>query len=206
MSAERLAASLREVAEGQALSHDIACEMLRSDGEILRELLATARILKERHHPGVITYSRKVFLPLTNLCRDYCGYCTYRRDPGEPGRAHHDARRSSVGRATRRAARLHRSAFLPRRQTGDALSGDARDFASARLSQHAALSGSHVRAGSAGDVAAATRQSRLVERQLDCTFARKQSEPGPDAGEHQHQSCWRRTRQSGRRTSIPRFA
>ena len=35
--------------------------------------------------PGVITYSRKVFIPLTNLCRDYCGYCTFRRDPGEPG-------------------------------------------------------------------------------------------------------------------------
>ncbi len=33
----------------------------------------------------MITYSRKVFLPLTNLCRDYCGYCTFRRDPGEPG-------------------------------------------------------------------------------------------------------------------------
>jgi 7,8-didemethyl-8-hydroxy-5-deazariboflavin synthase CofG subunit len=26
-----------------------------------------------------------VFLPLTNLCRDYCGYCTFRRDPGDPG-------------------------------------------------------------------------------------------------------------------------
>ena len=26
----------------------------------------------------------KVFVPLTNLCRDYCGYCTFRRDPGQP--------------------------------------------------------------------------------------------------------------------------
>jgi FO synthase len=33
----------------------------------------------------VITYSRKVFIPLTNLCRDYCGYCVFRRDPGDPG-------------------------------------------------------------------------------------------------------------------------
>jgi FO synthase len=32
-----------------------------------------------------ITYSKKVFIPLTNLCRDYCGYCTFRRDPGQPG-------------------------------------------------------------------------------------------------------------------------
>ncbi len=40
---------------------------------------------RAKFKPGVITYSRKVFLPLTNLCRDYCGYCTFRRDPGEPG-------------------------------------------------------------------------------------------------------------------------
>ena len=43
------------------------------------------RAAKENFKPGVITYSRKVFLPLTNLCRDYCGYCTFRRDPVEPG-------------------------------------------------------------------------------------------------------------------------
>ena len=42
-------------------------------------------LAKEHFKPGVITYSRKVFLPLTNLCRDYCGYCTFRRDPGDPG-------------------------------------------------------------------------------------------------------------------------
>jgi FO synthase len=48
-------------------------------------LLAAARAAKERFKPGVITYSRKVFIPLTNLCRDYCGYCTFRRDPGDPG-------------------------------------------------------------------------------------------------------------------------
>jgi 7,8-didemethyl-8-hydroxy-5-deazariboflavin synthase CofG subunit len=54
------------------------------DGE-LPELLAAARAAKERFKPGIVTYSRKVFLPLTNLCRDYCGYCTFRRDPGDPG-------------------------------------------------------------------------------------------------------------------------
>ena len=32
-----------------------------------------------------VTYSKKVFIPLTNLCRDYCGYCTFRKDPGDPG-------------------------------------------------------------------------------------------------------------------------
>jgi len=52
---------------------------------VLPELLSAARAAKERFKPGVITYSRKVFIPLTNLCRDYCGYCIFRRDPGDPG-------------------------------------------------------------------------------------------------------------------------
>jgi FO synthase len=48
-------------------------------------LLSAARQATQRFKGGVITYSRKVFIPLTNLCRDYCGYCTFRRDPGQPG-------------------------------------------------------------------------------------------------------------------------
>ena len=76
---------LAEVRDGRALSAEIAVELLRCDDDLLPELLAAARAMKERFRPGVITYSRKVFLPLTNLCRDYCGYCTFRRDPGEPG-------------------------------------------------------------------------------------------------------------------------
>jgi len=85
VSSEFLAAYLREVRDGQTLPPGIACQLLRCDDELLPELLAAARALKQQYRPGVITYSRKVFIPLTNLCRDYCGYCTYRRDPGDPG-------------------------------------------------------------------------------------------------------------------------
>ena len=63
----------------------MACELIACGAHDLSELLAVARAVKERFKPGVITYSRKVFLPLTNLCRDYCGYCVFRRDPGDPG-------------------------------------------------------------------------------------------------------------------------
>src|SRR5208337_4289532 len=85
VSSDYLAGYLREVRDGLAVSPEMACRLLRCDDEILPELLAAARALKERFRPGVITYSRKIFIPLTNLCRDYCGYCTFRRDPGEPG-------------------------------------------------------------------------------------------------------------------------
>lgn len=40
---------------------------------------------RDRHFGRDITYSRKVFIPLTNLCRDTCGYCTFARNPAEPG-------------------------------------------------------------------------------------------------------------------------
>ena len=83
-SAERIAL-LREVSQGQVVSRESAIQLMGCDDAVLPELLATAFYLKEQYRPGIITYSRKVFIPLTNLCRDYCSYCTYRRDPGQPG-------------------------------------------------------------------------------------------------------------------------
>jgi FO synthase len=85
LSADSLAGHLREVHDGAELAPEIAAQLLRCDHNVLPALLATSCALKEQYHPGVVTYSRKVFIPLTNLCRDYCGYCTYRRDPGEAG-------------------------------------------------------------------------------------------------------------------------
>src|ERR1700682_5750125 len=67
------------------LSPQAACRLRRTDDDTLPSLLAAAQLAPARFKPAVITYSRKVFLPLTNLCRDYCGYCTFRRDPGQPG-------------------------------------------------------------------------------------------------------------------------
>lgn len=67
------------------ISADSAAAWMRCSDHELPQLLEAARTAKERFKPGVITYSRKVFLPLTNLCRDYCGYCTFRRNPGQPG-------------------------------------------------------------------------------------------------------------------------
>jgi len=48
-------------------------------------LLEAASSLRNRVKGRTISYSRKVFIPLTTFCRDRCGYCTFRRDPGEPG-------------------------------------------------------------------------------------------------------------------------
>src|SRR5262245_58178555 len=67
------------------LTREEACNWIRCSDERLPALLAAAAAARNEFKPGVITYSRKVFIPLTNLCRDYCGYCTFRKDPGQPG-------------------------------------------------------------------------------------------------------------------------
>ena len=51
----------------------------------LSELLAEASLLRERGKGSTVTFSKKVFIPLVTLCRDYCSYCTFRKDPGQPG-------------------------------------------------------------------------------------------------------------------------
>lgn len=55
------------------------------DAATTGELLAAATAIRERYKGRTVSYSRKVFIPLTTLCRDYCGYCTFRKDPGESG-------------------------------------------------------------------------------------------------------------------------
>ncbi|MDG1988933.1 MAG: 7,8-didemethyl-8-hydroxy-5-deazariboflavin synthase CofG, partial [Acidimicrobiales bacterium] len=45
------------------------------------ELRAAARRIRDAHHGGRITYSPKVFIPLTMLCQDRCGYCTFAQPP-----------------------------------------------------------------------------------------------------------------------------
>jgi 7,8-didemethyl-8-hydroxy-5-deazariboflavin synthase CofG subunit len=83
--AQPLAPLLEDCRAGLRLSREAACRLLRTDDEDLSALLAAAREARDRFKPGTVSYSRKVFIPLTNLCRDYCGYCTFRRDPGQAG-------------------------------------------------------------------------------------------------------------------------
>lgn len=63
------------------LSKDEALALLESN-DIL-PLLKLSASLKTRFKKDVITYSRKIFINITNLCRDFCSYCTYRKNPLE---------------------------------------------------------------------------------------------------------------------------
>jgi 7,8-didemethyl-8-hydroxy-5-deazariboflavin synthase CofG subunit len=64
---------------------DEARRLIATPDDQLPDLLARAGELRDRGRGRTVTFSKKVFVPLTTLCRDYCAYCTFRRDPGEPG-------------------------------------------------------------------------------------------------------------------------
>jgi FO synthase len=78
-------AMLEAAREGRVTRESAGTLIRANDGEELRSLLEAAGQLRDELKGRFITYSKKVFIPLTNLCRDYCGYCTFRKDPGQPG-------------------------------------------------------------------------------------------------------------------------
>src|ERR1700689_1336749 len=86
-SASALRRALARARDGKPLDHAEAVILLHARGDQLTELLSYAARtrdagLRAAGRPGVITYSRKVFIPLTRLCRDRCGYCTFVTVPG----------------------------------------------------------------------------------------------------------------------------
>ncbi len=77
--------ALTDSLQGKQLHRTEALGFVAAEGDELCALLATAAELRDRHKGRVVTFSPKVFVPLTNLCRDFCGYCTFRKAPDEPG-------------------------------------------------------------------------------------------------------------------------
>ncbi len=76
----------------RTLTHDEAEMLLAARDDDLDRLLAVAgRIrdagLVEAGRPGILTYSRKVFIPLTHLCQDRCHYCIFVQSPGKLAKA-----------------------------------------------------------------------------------------------------------------------
>lgn len=77
-----------DVALGRAcegLAIDQASALLVGEQAPLPQLLSAAKAVRARGKGTIVTFSKKVFIPLTTLCRDYCSYCTFRKDPGQPG-------------------------------------------------------------------------------------------------------------------------
>ncbi|MFG3225890.1 bifunctional FO biosynthesis protein CofGH [Kitasatospora sp. NPDC048194] len=91
-TANAMRRALRRARDGVALDVTEAAVLLQARGDDLRDLCAgAARVrdagLEAAGRPGVITYSKSVFIPLTRLCRDKCHYCTFATVPGKLRRA-----------------------------------------------------------------------------------------------------------------------
>jgi len=85
-TASAMRRTLARARDGKPLDVDEATVLLHARGEDLNRLLGYASRtrdagLEAAKRPNVITYSRKVFIPLTRLCRDRCGYCTFATVP-----------------------------------------------------------------------------------------------------------------------------
>ena len=72
-------AALERGLEARGISRENALSLM--DAAPLPSLLQAAAGIRDRFKGRSVSYSRKVFIPLTHLCRDYCGYCTFRADP-----------------------------------------------------------------------------------------------------------------------------
>src|SRR3954451_14155068 len=73
--------ALARAEAGKALSVAEVADLLSSRGDDLERLMQLASRLRELGHGTRGTYSRKVFVPLTMLCRDHCHYCTFAKPP-----------------------------------------------------------------------------------------------------------------------------
>ena len=76
---------LKDCLDGRMLRQAEALALADAQGDELESLLAAAAEVRDRSKGKVVTFSPKIFIPLTNLCRDFCGYCTFRKAPDEPG-------------------------------------------------------------------------------------------------------------------------
>jgi FO synthase len=86
MTGHSIRRALARARDGKLLDVAEAAALLHATGADLEVLLGHASRIRDAGlatagRPGVITYSRKVFIPLTRLCRDRCGYCTFATAP-----------------------------------------------------------------------------------------------------------------------------
>ncbi|WP_078427723.1 7,8-didemethyl-8-hydroxy-5-deazariboflavin synthase CofG [Alkalihalobacterium alkalinitrilicum] len=61
-----------------------AYQLIKANGTDLLELLKVSSLLRDQSKGKTVTYSRKVFIPLTNMCRNTCSYCTFVKGPDNP--------------------------------------------------------------------------------------------------------------------------
>jgi 7,8-didemethyl-8-hydroxy-5-deazariboflavin synthase CofG subunit len=74
---------LNHVLDGKEISKKQIYEIFESAKNNPSELYRASSIIRDNFKSNTITFSKKAFFNLINLCRDFCGYCTYKSEPGD---------------------------------------------------------------------------------------------------------------------------
>ena len=80
---KRLSVILEKAGSGEAINLEEALYLVNIDKDEIPYLLLTASKLRDRGKGQILTYSKNVFVPVTQICRNHCGYCTFKYEPGE---------------------------------------------------------------------------------------------------------------------------
>ncbi|HVH77306.1 MAG TPA: 5-amino-6-(D-ribitylamino)uracil--L-tyrosine 4-hydroxyphenyl transferase CofH [Stellaceae bacterium] len=104
----RIAEVLARAQTGERLLPEAARALAGAD---LEPLLRAAAELRDSAHGEIVTYSKKVFIPLTQLCRDVCHYCTFAHPPRRGERAYLDTQEVLAVARAGAAAGCHEALF-----------------------------------------------------------------------------------------------
>ena len=74
---------LNKVLDGKVIQKEECYEIFELSQVAPEQLFKTANILRNNNHKNIVTFSKKAFFNIVNLCRDTCSYCTYKAEPGE---------------------------------------------------------------------------------------------------------------------------
>lgn len=75
--------TLNKVLDGKVIQKEECYEIFDLSQVAPDQLFITANILRNNNHKNIVTFSKKTFFNIVNLCRDTCSYCTYKAEPGE---------------------------------------------------------------------------------------------------------------------------
>ena len=75
--------SLNNVLENKSISHQDVIEIYQKAVENPNDLFSVAQSLRKKFKKDSVTFSKKAFFNIVNLCKDTCSYCTYKSEPGE---------------------------------------------------------------------------------------------------------------------------
>ena len=74
---------LNQVLDGRYVNQNDILEIYEFSKNNPTELFKASSILRKKHKGDIVTFSKKAFFNIVNLCTDTCSYCTYKAEPGE---------------------------------------------------------------------------------------------------------------------------